>query len=328
MPADHRQGHVDVLGPGQVAVDPQEAVAVLGADVEGAGAADLGPVVGLLAVAVVLPLQQGDVALVEAAAATVAVAVPVAVAAPPAALALLVVPAVAAALVVPVAVAVPALLAVAALLLVALGLLAAAALGGLAAPGLLALGTLGGRAGLGGRLGRGLGGGLHRGRLAVAGPLGPGCRGVAWPSPDPSVRVAGGSPELWDSPEPWEASGACGAWAWATSPLLLGSVRVAGGAPAAAGWPPLPETSTGVSWPSPPDRLRRRVRRSGASASAASAAPAPGSSGWSATAVASAAVSLLVAPPRRPLAGVEGTNSTPWALAMIAPIRSALRSRW
>jgi hypothetical protein len=31
---------------------------------------------------------------------------------------------------------------------------------------------------------------------------------------------------------------------------------------------------------------------------------------------------------RRPLAGDEGSNSTPWALAMIAPIRSALRSRW
>src|SRR5215217_7158276 len=140
--ADHRQRHVDVLGPGQVAVDPQEAVAVLGTDVEGAGTADLGPVVGrLLAVAVVGPLQQGDVALVEAAPAAVAVAVPVPVAAPPPALALLVVPAVAA-LVVPVAVtvAVPALLAAA-----ALGLLGLAAVGlGLLGLGLgLALGALG-----------------------------------------------------------------------------------------------------------------------------------------------------------------------------------------
>src|SRR5215207_6274920 len=152
-PADHRQGHVHVLGPRQVVVDPQEAVAVLGADVEGAGAADLGPVVGLLAVAVVGPLQQGHVALVvEAAAATtvVAVAVPVAVAPPASALALLVVPAVAAAaLAAPVAVAVAALATVApALLLVALGLAAALdlllALGGLAALDLLlALGALG-----------------------------------------------------------------------------------------------------------------------------------------------------------------------------------------
>src|SRR5829696_6078416 len=140
-PADHGQGHVDVLGAGQVAVDPQEPVAVLGADVEGAGAADLGPVVGLLAVAVVGPLQQGHVALVEAAPAAVAVPVPVAVAAPPPALALLVVPAVAA-LVVPVAVtvAVPALLAVAALLLVALGLATALGLLGLGALAAVGLG--------------------------------------------------------------------------------------------------------------------------------------------------------------------------------------------
>src|SRR5215217_721162 len=116
-PADHGQGHVDVLGAGQVAVDPQEPVAVLGADVEGAGAADLGAVVGLLALAVVGPLQQGHVALVEAAAApAVAAAVAVAVPPPAAALALLlVVPAVAAALAAPVAVAVAALAAVAAL---------------------------------------------------------------------------------------------------------------------------------------------------------------------------------------------------------------------
>src|SRR5829696_10189060 len=157
-PADHGQGHVDVLGARQVAVDPQEPVAVLGADVEGAGAADLGPVVGLLAVAVVGPLQQGHVALVveAAAAAVVAVAVPVAVAAPAAALALLVVPAVAAALVVPVAVpvAVAALATVATLVLALLTLL-----------GLVGLGAVGpggrGRARLGGRDGL-LGGGRGR----------------------------------------------------------------------------------------------------------------------------------------------------------------------
>src|SRR6266568_7017413 len=39
---------------------------------------------------------------------------------------------------------------------------------------------------------------------------------------------------------------------------------------------------------------------------------------------------VVVAEARRPrlLGADEGTNSTPWALAMIAPIRSALRRRW
>jgi hypothetical protein len=70
------------------------------------------------------------------------------------------------------------------------------------------------------------------------------------------------------------AAGAGGAsaagWAWATSPLLLGSVRVAGGAPAVDGWPPLPDTSTvagaspvSAGSVSPEERARRRVRRSG-----------------------------------------------------------------
>src|SRR5919108_227796 len=94
-PPDHRQRHVHVVGARQVAVDPQEAVAVLGADVEGAGAGDLRPVVGALPLPVVGPVEQRHVAalLVELA---VAVAVPVAVAAPAAAaaLALLVLPAV------------------------------------------------------------------------------------------------------------------------------------------------------------------------------------------------------------------------------------------
>jgi hypothetical protein len=82
------------------------------------GAADLGPVVGLLAVAVVGPLQQGHVALVEAAAApAVAVAVAVAVPPPAAPLTLLLVLPAVAALAAPVAVAVAALAAVAALVL-------------------------------------------------------------------------------------------------------------------------------------------------------------------------------------------------------------------
>ena len=131
-----------------------------------------------------------------------------------------------------------------------------------------------------------------------------------------------------------------GTWA-ATSPLLLGSVSVAGGAPAVAGWPPFPETSTGAAASgsavagsaSAAARPRRRVRRSGSGPSAEASVPvAPGSSGWSGAAAPDsswATGASVVVPPRRPRAGAdEGSNSTPWALAMIAPIRSALRSRW
>src|SRR6266516_2984828 len=156
--ADHRQRHVDVVLAGQVAVDAQEAVAVLGADVEGAGAAHLGPVVGGRAT-VAGAVQQRHVALLvpeavaasatasasAASAASAAVAVPVAVAAPPGAR-LRVVPAATAAalLLVPVTAraAVTAGGPVVALLLAALAVALAAALaGGLAAALAVAVGT-------------------------------------------------------------------------------------------------------------------------------------------------------------------------------------------
>src|SRR6266571_4151577 len=78
---DHRQRHVDVVGARQVAVDPQEAVAVLRADVERADPGHLWPVVGRRgAVARVGPVEDSHVALVtaEAVAAAVAVAAPAA----------------------------------------------------------------------------------------------------------------------------------------------------------------------------------------------------------------------------------------------------------
>jgi hypothetical protein len=56
---------------------------------------------------------------------------------------------------------------------------------------------------------------------------------------------------------------------------------------------------------------------------APSSTPARGRRGGTTTEAPAAAP----AQPELPGAG-EGTNSTPWALAMIAPIRSALRSRW
>src|SRR6266545_3081998 len=73
--ADHRQRHVDVVGAGRVRAHPQEAVAVLGADVQGAGPGHLGPVV-LLPAAGVAALHHADAAvtLLEAVA-TVAVTV-------------------------------------------------------------------------------------------------------------------------------------------------------------------------------------------------------------------------------------------------------------
>src|SRR6266536_2912020 len=77
---DHRQRHVDVVGTRQEAVDPQEAVPVLGADVERASAGDLGPVVGraaaLTAIGSVEDRHAALVAAVAVAAAAVAVAPP------------------------------------------------------------------------------------------------------------------------------------------------------------------------------------------------------------------------------------------------------------
>src|SRR6266536_2110102 len=77
--ADHRQRHVDVVGAGRERAHPQEAVAVLGADVQGARTGHLGAVVLLpaLPAAGVAALHHADaaaVALLEAVA-TVAVAV-------------------------------------------------------------------------------------------------------------------------------------------------------------------------------------------------------------------------------------------------------------
>src|SRR5206468_845783 len=71
--ADHRQRHVDVVGAGRVRAHPQEAVAVLGADVQGAGAGHLGAVV-LLPAAGVAALHHPDaaVALLEAVAGSAA----------------------------------------------------------------------------------------------------------------------------------------------------------------------------------------------------------------------------------------------------------------
>src|SRR6266498_106708 len=167
--ADHRQRDVDVLGARQVAVDPQEPVAVLRTDVECADPGHLWPVVGrgaAVAVARLRPVEHGHVALV----ARVAVAPAVTVAAPATALlaAGLVVPAPATLLVaVPVAplAAVAALVPVLALLL-SLGL-AALALGHLAlavaAGGILAGAVAAVTAG-------GLGGGAL-GLLAAAGLL-------------------------------------------------------------------------------------------------------------------------------------------------------------
>src|SRR6266545_3995690 len=153
---DHRQRHVDVVGARQVAVDPQEAVAVLRADVERADPGHLWPVVGRRgAVARVGPVEDSHVALVAAE----AVAAAVAVAAPAAALLVagLVVPAPAALLV---AVPVAPLAAVAALVTV-LALLLALGLAGLALVGLaLAVTALAGA----------LGGGAVR-LLATAGLL-------------------------------------------------------------------------------------------------------------------------------------------------------------
>src|SRR6266571_905483 len=136
---DHRQRHVDVVGARQVAVDPQEAVAVLRADVERADPGHLWPVVGRRAtVARVGPVEDSHVALVAAE----AVAAAVAVAAPAAALLVagLVVPAPAALLV---AVPVAPLAAVAALVTV-LALLLALGLAGLALVGLALAVTAGG----------------------------------------------------------------------------------------------------------------------------------------------------------------------------------------
>src|SRR6266568_5145508 len=136
---DHRQRHVDVVGARQVAVDPQEAVAVLRADVERADPGHLWPVVGRRAtVARVGPVEDSHVALVAAE----AVAAAVAVAAPAAALLVagLVVPAPAALLVaVPVA---P--LAAVAVLVTVLALLLALGLAGLALVGLALAVTAGG----------------------------------------------------------------------------------------------------------------------------------------------------------------------------------------
>src|SRR6266536_617142 len=77
---DHRQRHVDVVGTRQEAVDPQEAVPVLGADVERASAGDLGPVVGraaaLTAIGSVEDRHAALVAAVAVAAAAVAGAPP------------------------------------------------------------------------------------------------------------------------------------------------------------------------------------------------------------------------------------------------------------
>src|SRR6266498_1427833 len=142
---DHRQRHVDVVGARQVAVDPQEAVAVLRADVERADPGHLWPVVGRRgAVARVGPVEDSHVALVAAE----AVAAAVAVAAPAAALLVagLVVPAPALLVAVPVAplAAVAALVTVLALLL-ALGL-AGLALVGLALAVTALAGALGGGA--------------------------------------------------------------------------------------------------------------------------------------------------------------------------------------
>src|SRR6266545_4152256 len=78
--ADHRERHVDVVGAGRERAHPQEAVAVLGADVQGAGADHLGAVVGLAATGVAA-LHHADaaLALLEAVApVAVAVAAPAA----------------------------------------------------------------------------------------------------------------------------------------------------------------------------------------------------------------------------------------------------------
>ena len=92
-----------------------------------------------------------------------------------------------------------------------------------------------------------------------------------------------------------------------------GRVGVGRGASTAAG-PALGAVGRGLA------RRRRRAARAGR----APRARAPASAAW-----ASADGASPLVPPLRPLAGVdEGTNSTPWALAMIAPMRSALRSRW
>src|SRR6266540_827418 len=173
--ADHRQRHVDVVGAGRERAHPQEAVAVLGADVQGAGPGHLGPVV-LLPAAGVAALHHADAAvtLLEAVA-TVAVTV-----AAPAAAGLLAagLPAATttAAALVPV---LPARAVAAGLLPVALTAgallaLAAGALLALVARGLLRLGA-GGLLALGGCSG---GGGLLRlrGGLAVVAPLAAGGR--------------------------------------------------------------------------------------------------------------------------------------------------------
>src|SRR6266545_5656708 len=159
--ADHRERHVDVVGAGRERAHPQEAVAVLGADVQGAGADHLGAVVGLAATGVAA-LHHADaaLALLEAVA-----PVAVAVAAPAAAglLAAGVPAATAAPALVPVlpalAVAAPlaaVLAAVRALLGLAgrtlLALATAAALLLLAAGALLGLAVAGVLLGLGGRL--------------------------------------------------------------------------------------------------------------------------------------------------------------------------------
>src|SRR6266508_3139501 len=169
--ADHRERHVDVVGAGRERAHPQEAVAVLGADVQGAGADHLGAVVGLAATGVAA-LHHADAAL-----ALLEAVAPVAVAAPAAAGLL--------AAGVPAATAAPALVPVLPALAVAAPLAAVLAavraLLGLAGRALLGLAVAGVLLGLGGRLAvatllAGGGGGLAVGlallRLAGAGLLG------------------------------------------------------------------------------------------------------------------------------------------------------------
>src|SRR6266542_679631 len=276
---DHRQRHVDVVGARQVAVDPQEAVAVLRADVERADPGHLWPVVGRRgAVARVGPVEDSHVALVAAE----AVAAAVAVAAPAAALLVagLVVPAPAALLVaVPVA------------------------------------------------------------------PLGAGAASVplAW-SPDggwlvPPDGVVPPSVMLFVSfvlsPLELVPAGACaavsgvdacsagrpGSSPWGL-PLPSPPCTVFVPAPEACAPGPSETASSAIATPAP--RVRRRAPRSAPLPSGSGSPPGNGCCPGASVAT------VVVAEARRPrlLGADEGTNSTPWALAMIAPIRSALRRRW